>query len=99
MLLAALIDLGADDAAVRAVFERLGEPGLTLTVERVLVNGVEARYVRSLPAGDGHHHHHLSDVLDVIDRSSASPRARERARRIFGILADAEAVVHGGTAD
>jgi pyridinium-3,5-bisthiocarboxylic acid mononucleotide nickel chelatase len=105
MLLAALIDLGADEQQIARVLQSLDEPGLALHVERVTVDGIAARYVRSIPPShDQHHHdhqhghHHLEDVLAVIDRAVATPAARARAHRIFEILAAAEAVVHGGTA-
>ncbi|MCR5095018.1 MAG: LarC family nickel insertion protein [Lachnospiraceae bacterium] len=43
----------------------------------------------------GHHHRHLVDVLDIIDRTDMSERARGLAGKIFGILAQAEAKAHG----
>lgn len=51
--------------------------------------------------GEHHHHEHrtLADVLAVVDAGSLTPGARERARRIFETLADAEAAAHGTTRD
>lgn len=49
--------------------------------------------------GHDHHaahvHRNLADVTAVIKASSASPSAKELAGRIFGIVAEAEAEVHG----
>ncbi|MBO4992600.1 MAG: nickel pincer cofactor biosynthesis protein LarC [Firmicutes bacterium] len=44
-----------------------------------------------------HHHEHrnLHDILHIIDRLDAPQRARELARRMFGIVAEAEAKAHG----
>ena len=44
-----------------------------------------------------HHHEHrnLHDILHIIDRLDAPERARELARRMFGIVAEAEAKAHG----
>lgn len=48
MLLAALIDVGADVDAVRSALASFEEPGLTLTVDEVHVGDERALYVRSL---------------------------------------------------
>lgn len=42
-----------------------------------------------------HAHRNLADVTAIIEASSASPSAKELAVRIFGIVAEAEAEVHG----
>lgn len=42
-----------------------------------------------------HVHRNLADVAAVIEASSASPSAKKLAVRIFGIVAEAEAEVHG----
>ncbi|MCI9068661.1 MAG: nickel pincer cofactor biosynthesis protein LarC [Lachnospiraceae bacterium] len=51
--------------------------------------------------GDGHGHEHghvhrnLGDITEIIRRSGMTERAKETALRIFGIVAEAEAKVHG----
>ncbi len=55
--------------------------------------------------GDGHNHGHghshehrnLADITGIIRRSGMTERAKETALRIFGIVAEAEAKVHGKT--
>jgi pyridinium-3,5-bisthiocarboxylic acid mononucleotide nickel chelatase len=52
----------------------------------------------------GHEHEgggtrHLADVLAIVERSGLSARQRERASAIYRRLAEAEARVHGTTAD
>lgn len=53
--------------------------------------------------GHGHAHHHehrtLADVRAVLDAGDLTPRARAIAERTFQILAQAEAVAHGTTAE
>lgn len=40
-------------------------------------------------------HRHLGDLLALLDADVVGPRVKERAERVFGILAAAEATVHG----
>ena len=51
----------------------------------------------------GHEHHHehrnLSDVYAVIDRGTMTDRARELAKKIFLIVAEAESKAHGKPID
>lgn len=42
-----------------------------------------------------HQHTHYSDIMAMIDMLDAAERAKERARRITTVLAEAEARVHG----
>lgn len=54
------------------------------------------------PADHSHEHggtRHLADVLAIVERSGLSARQRERASAIYRRLAEAEARVHGTTAD
>ena len=52
---------------------------------------------------EGHHHHHehrhLSEVYEILDRAAnagaVTPRALEIAKKIFRIIAEAEAKAHG----
>jgi len=96
MILGALIDLGADTAAIETAFESFSKPELCLDVSAVSVEGIAAQYVRSIAPSAGGEHHHLADILKQIDRAQMSPWARSLATRIFEILAAAEAEVHGG---
>lgn len=47
----------------------------------------------------GHHHHHhhthYGDIMGMIDKLDTAERAKDRARRITTVLAEAEAEVHG----
>lgn len=51
--------------------------------------------------GHGHHHEHrgLADVTAIIDGSNMPETAKQEARGIFAILAEAEAKAHGETID
>ena len=159
MLVAALLDAGADEAAVRAALDSLPVQGFTVRVSRVAKHGLDAcdfdvvlddahenhdhdmaslhghahggegacahhghdagrTYGEGHTHGNSHHHgeggrhggaagHHahahehrnLADVLAIIDAGQMTDRARTLARRIFTIVAEAEAKAHGAPLD
>ena len=156
MLVAALLDVGADEAAVLAALGSLPMDGFSIRVSRVAKQGIDAcdfdvvldeahqnhdhdmAYLHGHAHGGegegphdapsaGHHHEHghgdgahrhprahghqgevapvhahashehrnLADVLAIIDAGSMPEGARRVARRIFEVLAEAEAKAHG----
>lgn len=162
MTVAALLDLGADEAVLRKVLSSLSVDGFKIKISRVKKAGIDAcdfdvvldqehdnhdhdmEYLHGHDSHDhehehshehshdhdrehhhehdhshdhhhdenhGHHehsheHHHdhghthhehrgLQDVLDIIDGADMTPHAKELARKIFDVLANAEAKAHG----
>ncbi|MGH4012509.1 MAG: nickel pincer cofactor biosynthesis protein LarC [Pseudonocardiaceae bacterium] len=99
MLLGALLDAGADLAAVRAAVASLGLPGLTVDVEQTRRCGLRCtRAVVTTPATD-QPTRGLADALAAIEAARLGPPATRLAVRTFRLLADAEAAVHGIAAD
>jgi uncharacterized protein (TIGR00299 family) protein len=106
MLLGALVDAGADPAAIERALGTIPVSGWTFERSRATKCGIAAAYVDfAIPGEDCapgemvRHGHHLSDILDIIERSGLSARVRERAAAIYRRLAEAEATVHGATVD
>lgn len=96
MMLGALVDAGADLAAIQAGIDSLGLPSCRLVAQEVKRRGYRAQKV-NVEYEPEHKHRHLHHITELIDRSSLSPRQRELATRIFQRLAEAEAHVHGTT--
>lgn len=95
MILAALLDAGAPEAALRAGIDKLGLD-VSLAVGRTERRGLSATTVDVTPgASEGHHHRHLPDVLAILEAGELPARALARARRVFEALARAEGEVHG----
>ncbi|MGH3829606.1 MAG: nickel pincer cofactor biosynthesis protein LarC [Pseudonocardiaceae bacterium] len=95
MLLGALLDAGADLAAVRAAVRSLGVPGLDVVLEQTRRCGLRcARAVVSTPAAD-QPTRGLAEVLAAIEAAELGAAAARLAAGTFRILADAEAAVHG----
>ena len=98
MMLGALIDLGLEEAWLRAFIGGLGLGEIGLRVERVSRGGIACVHAAfELPRERAHRH--LRQVREIIERSHASASVKRRAVAAFERLAEAEAHVHGTTAE
>ena len=111
MLLAALLDAGADAGAIERALRTVVPGGWTLAPNRVTRRGIAATYAGLVVPGEdgddvGHHHHDevlhrhgpvrsLDDVLAIVAKSGLTERQRARAAAIYRRLGEAEAKVHG----
>ena len=94
MLLAALLDAGADAELVRSGLARLGVEGLELRVGRARRGPLDAARIEVAAPPDQPHRGPL-EVRELIEGARLAPRARERALATFDRLAAAEGRVHG----
>lgn len=98
MTLAAMIDAGVDLDSLNAAIGSLGVPGLQLGIAEVRKRGFRATQL-VVTAKPEQSHRHLHHILAMIDAGKLTTRQRELARRIFIKLAEAEARVHGISAE
>jgi hypothetical protein len=98
MTLAALIDAGADLAAIQAGIDSLGLPSCRLVANEVRRQAFRGMHI-TVETEPEHAHRHLHHITAMIDRSRLSPRQKDLATQIFKRLAEAEAKVHGTTID
>jgi len=96
MTLGALVDAGADLAAVQAGIDSLGLPSCRLATAEVKKKGFRALQL-TVEHEHEHKHRHWHHITAMVEASTLSPRQRELATRIFRRLAEAEAKVHGTT--
>ncbi|MBN1959977.1 MAG: LarC family nickel insertion protein [Deltaproteobacteria bacterium] len=94
MLLAALIDLGATQDPIHTAIASLAIPNLKLEISQVEITGIQACYVHSIPAGTNEHGRNLDEVLAIIARAQMTTNAHQIAKKIFTLLAHAEAASH-----
>jgi uncharacterized protein (TIGR00299 family) protein len=95
MTLAALLDAGVDETAVRSAIDSLGLPGVSLQVSEVMKGCFRARSIR-VDHPEQHAHRGLSEITRLIEQATAlTPRQRQLALEIFQEIAKAEAHVHG----
>ncbi|MFT5367130.1 MAG: hypothetical protein ACI8V2_002088 [Candidatus Latescibacterota bacterium] len=94
MTLGALVDAGLSFDLLKAELDKLKVPEFTISQRRVEKHGIAGTKI-DVDAQEGHVHRHLIDVLYIINTSSISDTAKEKARKVFQKLAEAEAKVHG----
>ena len=119
MMVAALLDLGADQGTLEKALDSLSLEGFRTRVSRVKKQNLDAcdfdvildrahdghdhdmEYLHGSKTymKDGHLHAHrgLLEILEIIENANMSFGAKETAKRIFRILAQAEAKAHGVT--
>lgn len=94
MIVASLLDVGAEEAAVRQQLDALDLDGWTMRVDAVTRAALTATQVR-VDTAETHHHRSWSTIDRMLRASELSPRVGAGARRTFRLLAEAEAAVHG----
>lgn len=99
MFLGALVDAGLPVDTLREQLACLNLPEpLEVKVEEVRKGAMRACSV-DIIAPESHHHRHLSDIRELIEVSTLSPRVKQVSLAIFQVLAEAEARVHGTEID
>lgn len=99
MMLAALIDAGADVEYIVSELRKLPIGEFTMQVVSKNEKGITAKYLE-LDISDNdvehHHSHHLAkDILEMIAGSGLPERVKDRSCRLFGEIARAEGKIHG----
>jgi len=98
MLLGALLDAGADEAALRRHLASLPVDGYDVEVRQEVRHGLRATRADVRLDHHAHHAHRgLSDVIEILDAGDLPGPAAGWAKAVFRRLAEAEATVHGTT--
>ena len=114
MTVGALLDLGADRVVLARALHSLAVGGYRLHFGRTKKCGLDAYdfdvYTDAADehrahgphddhAAHAHVHRHLGDINALIDTMESGARVKELAKRMFRIVADAEAKAHGVPAE
>jgi pyridinium-3,5-bisthiocarboxylic acid mononucleotide nickel chelatase len=94
MLIAALLDAGAELDTLRTVPAALGIEGVDISVERVERQGIGALHLRIDAPGDEEHRHY-GDIRELVEQSDLPERPRARSLDAFRRLAEVEGAIHG----
>jgi uncharacterized protein (TIGR00299 family) protein len=96
MTVAALVDAGAPAGALIAGLESLGT-GARCTISKVKRQGIAAAKF-GVEYEDPQKHRHLPHIVKVIEAARIPDAAKQNALKVFNLLAETEAEVHGTTA-
>jgi uncharacterized protein (TIGR00299 family) protein len=108
MTLASLVDAGADSLQVINIIGGLALDDYALMFERTQRAGVGAtRAIVAVHDHDHHEHdhhehdHHRAwrDIKKLLNDSELPTRVRDRAKKVFAVLAEVEANIHGVAID
>ncbi len=92
MILASLLDLGADSEKLREVVESAVD--VSVSVERVDKKGIDAVNV-GVDVPYETHSRHYSEIVDVVKSAGLPAAVEQSVLGVFKILAEAESKVHG----
>ena len=92
MLVGALADAGADQAAIVDALASL-ETGAVLSFEKVKRCGIAATKFH-VAVAETHAHRHLAHILKLIEKAALPEPARQNAAAVFERLGEVEAAVH-----
>lgn len=107
MTVASLLDLGVDEKIVMKAIESLKLTGFKINIGRTKKCGIDSckfnvildnKHTHNEQHNHEHHHHehrNIEDIYIIIDKSNLSSKAKEISRKIFDIIAKAEAKAHG----
>jgi pyridinium-3,5-bisthiocarboxylic acid mononucleotide nickel chelatase len=98
MFLGALVDLGLPEKLLREELAKLPVGGYELVIRQVEKQGISATHL-DVKTDRQHHHLRLPDIFKIIDQSTLAEPVKEGSKKVFTRLAEAEARVHGTTAE
>ncbi len=94
MILGALFSLGLDPVVLKSKIEKLNVSEFDFEISDTIRAGIAAKHLKTIYP-EGREHRHLGDISKIIENSSLSSRVKDDALRVFKIIAEAEARVHG----
>ena len=93
MILGAVIDLGVDIKVLKKELKKLPLAGYNIEVQQVECNHITAKDV-TVTVTEDQHHRSLSDIIDILQRSTLDTKVKTLSKDIFSNLGKAEAKIH-----
>ena len=95
MALGALIDAGLDVDSLKSGLRSLNLEGWDLSIEQVRKGTLSAKSVNVSVQHNHCHERHLSDITDLIKKSTLPDPVKKKSLATFTLLGEAEAKIHG----
>ena len=111
MHIGAMVDLGVDSKYLVSELKKLNLSGYSIRIEQDQRSGITGTRVdvvctenephehTSKEIHSHHHHRDLGEILEIISSSGLTDQVKERSRKMFTLLAEAEARVHNTSVD
>jgi uncharacterized protein (TIGR00299 family) protein len=94
MFLGAMLNLGLDRDQFLKELGRIPLEGYEIDINKDERNSITGTKV-TITTSEHHPHRHLSDICQIVDSSSLGSDLKEKIKKAFRILAEAEGKVHG----
>ena len=99
MTIATLLDLGIPkEVFLEEIYKLNLNDEFKINIEQKNESGIVGTKVEVITK-EVNSHRHLSDIYDIIDKSSLNEFVKNKSKEIFMIIAKAEAKIHGTTID
>lgn len=99
MTIATLLDLGIPkEVFLEEIYKLNLDDEFKINIEQKNESGIVGTKVEVITK-EVNSHRHLSDIYDIIDKSSLNEFVKNKSKEIFMVIAKAEAKVHGATID
>ena len=99
MTIGALLDLGIDQQQFLLQLEKLNIKDYQIEIKKGLKKGISGTDFNVVLQHQHHHHHHehrnLHDIEHIIEDSTLEDSIKDMSKRIFRLVAEAEAKIHG----
>lgn len=93
MLLAGLVDLGADPVYITTELQKLPLDSFELNFKKQVKQGISALAL-TIDFTEAHHHRKAADIYKLIKESTLPQRVKTRSTQIFTLIVQAEAKIH-----
>lgn len=93
MILGALLDLGLDPEIWKRELKKLPLDGYEIRISKKMKGFLQGTDVEII-SYDKKSHRHLSDLLEIIEKSSVSEKVKELTKKVFIKIAEVESKIH-----